>query len=95
LECREVIFSRHAVERMFERGLSPRDVRTVLEHGEVIEEIPDDKPLPSRLLLGFVEGGPLHVLAAFDRSDGTCIVVTTYRPDPSLWGPDFKTRRSR
>lgn len=95
MECSEVIFSRHAVERMFERGLSPRDVRTVLEHGEVIAEIPDDKPLPSRLLLGSVGGGPLHVLMAFDPSDGRCIVVTTYRPDPTLWEPDFKARRSR
>jgi Domain of unknown function (DUF4258) len=95
LECKRVTFSRHAVERMFERSLSPGDVRTVLEHGEVIAEFPDDTPFPSRLMLGSVGGGPLHVLVAFDRADGACIIVTTYRPDSALWEPDFKTRRSR
>lgn len=95
MECTRVFFSRHAVERMFERSLSPGDVRTVLQHGEVIASFPDDKPFPSSLVLGLVAGQPLHVLVAFNASEGTCMVVTTYRPDPDLWESDFRSRRSR
>jgi hypothetical protein len=47
----------------------------------------------SALLLGFTHGAPLHVLVARDDDRGNCYVVTVYRPDPELWGSDFKTRR--
>lgn len=40
MKCSKLIFSRHAVERMFEREISPEDVRTVVSTGEVIVEYP-------------------------------------------------------
>jgi len=80
---------------MFQRGISTRAVEDVaLRSSVVVEEYPDDEPFPSRLLLAWIGGEPLHVHLAEDRAGGTLIVVTTYRPDPARWEQDF-TRRTR
>lgn len=65
----------------------------VINKGEFITEYPDDKPLPSFLILGFVDAGPIHVVAAVDQESQTCHIITAYRPDPILWSEDFKLRR--
>jgi hypothetical protein len=93
LECREIWFSRHAIERMFERGISPEVIRGVVESGEAIALYGDDKPHPSALLLGFLENRAIHVVVARDPDSYRCHVVTVYVPTPELWGDDFKTRR--
>ena len=49
-----VLFSAHAVKRMFERGFSHQVVCRVADMGQVIENHPDDTPYPSSLLLGWV-----------------------------------------
>ena len=45
----------------------------------------------SRLLLGFVAGRPIHVLAA--DSGHEIIIVTVYEPDPNLWALGFERRK--
>ncbi|MDG4595863.1 MAG: DUF4258 domain-containing protein [Candidatus Contendobacter sp.] len=87
-----LVFREHALLRMAERGISHQDVKAALERGEVIRHYPDDTPYPSRLLLHWIEGQPLHVVAA-PVGDDTEIVITVYRPDPALWEPDFKRKR--
>jgi hypothetical protein len=82
----------HAIRRMFERKISPTEVEDALRHGEEIESYPHDEPYPSRLLLGFTDGSPLHVVAAYNAQDDLTIVITLYRPDPSRWSADFCTR---
>ena len=42
-------YGRHAVQRMFERGITQADVQGALSAGRVIEDYPTDYPLPSRL----------------------------------------------
>ncbi len=78
---------------MFQRRIGVADVREVVERGETIEGRPDDLPYPSRLVLGFVEGRPLHVVVAEDVGASVAIVVTVYEPDRALWRPGFKRRR--
>ena len=95
MQCRDLTFSGHAIRRMFERQVSPVQVRAVIEDGEVVADYPGDTPWPTRLLTGNPDGEPLHVVVALDAGSGVCRVVTVYRPDPSLWGADFKTRRTR
>lgn len=46
------MFSGHAVQRMFEREISPAEVREVLKSGETINEYSNDNPYPSKLILG-------------------------------------------
>ncbi|MCC7390286.1 MAG: DUF4258 domain-containing protein [Phycisphaerales bacterium] len=89
-----IIFRVHAVQRMFRWGVSETDVRSVLESGETIEDRPDELPYPVRLILGRVEGRPLHVVAAFDEPGGTIIVITVYEPDPARWSDGFRRRKN-
>lgn len=78
---------------MFERGISPSDVRSVLERGETIGDYADDRPHPSRLVLGWIRKRPLHVVAARRTDRNETIVITVYEPDPELWEPGFRKRR--
>jgi hypothetical protein len=94
MDCTRVIFSGHGIQRMFHRGIGRNAVLAVLSTGEAIANYPDDDPYPSRLLLGWVDVRPLHVVAACDPETETCIVVTAYEPSASLWAADFKTRRA-
>jgi hypothetical protein len=90
---RRLIFRDHATRRMMQRGIRARDIRFVLEHGEVIENYPDDTPYPSQLLLGWVRGRPLHVVAAEHLTLPFTFIITVYEPDPNNWEPDFTHRR--
>jgi len=92
MDCKSVKFSRHVIERMFTRRIAAQDILDVLRHGESVEEYPDDTPFPSRLLLGWCNDFPLHVVAAHEPESGVCVVITAYIPDTMQWGADFKTR---
>ena len=95
MDCRNLSFSGHAIQRMFERKISPGEVRQAVRLGEVVAEYPDDAPFPSCLLL--FEGGmkPLHVVVGVDAASGRCHIITVYSPDPELWEADFRTRKTR
>lgn len=95
MECTEVLFSRHAMQRMYERGFDPHNIALAISAGEVIVSYPDDRPFPSVLLLGVVEATPIHVVVAKDGTTGDCYVVTVYVPDPLRWTEDFRIRRIR
>ena len=60
---------------------------------EVIENYPDDNPYPSRLLLGWCQERPLHVVVAENAQDDEWIIITAYEPDPAQWDADFKRRK--
>ncbi|MBI2894254.1 MAG: DUF4258 domain-containing protein [Deltaproteobacteria bacterium] len=92
MNCSELIFTGHALTKMFARGIPPEEVRGVLGDGETIAEYPDDKPHPSRLLLGTVHGRVLHVVVARDDATQRCYVITVYEPEHTKWSPDFKRR---
>ncbi len=62
MDCDRIVFSGHAIPRMFERQIDSNDVESVLRTGEVIAEYPDELPYPSCLMLGFVEGRAIHVV---------------------------------
>ncbi len=40
--CQNLVFSRHAIQQMFYRRISKKEVEAVIVYGEVIEENPDD-----------------------------------------------------
>ena len=93
MDCKIVIFSNHAVQQMFFRRISREDVKAVIAYGEIIEEMPDDEPFPSYLILDFVGGQPVYVVLSQDVTRQTCYVVTAYVPNLGLWNDDFRTRR--
>ena len=90
----QVVYQRHAVERMAQRGIREEDVEHVLLTGETIESYPDDTPYPSELLLGWCEEQALHIVVATDAASRRKIVITVYIPDPNRWEDNFRRRRS-
>ncbi|AEH45816.1 hypothetical protein Thein_1962 [Thermodesulfatator indicus DSM 15286] len=88
----KLLFSRHALEKMRERKISVEEVKKTISSGETIKEYRHDKPFPSRLVLGFPEGRPLHVVLAEDP-EGVKYIITVYEPDPSLWEDGFRRRK--
>ena len=90
-----VKYSGHALTQMFNRKISKEDVRNVIDNGEVIKEYPDDKPYPSKLMLGFPNKRPVHVVLSYDTGNKTRYIITAYVPDPQLWNEDFKKKIRR
>ena len=88
-----LVFRVHAIQRMYQRGVSEAEVRHVISTGEMIEEYPDDTPYTSRLVLGWYGSRPLHVVVADNVDDQENVVITVYEPDPGEWEPDWKRRR--
>ena len=93
MNCDRVVFTGHAVQRMFERRIQKDHIRDLLQTGEVIADYPDNVPFPSSLILGFLGNRPIHIVVAFDGLTKTCHIVTVYEPDPGHWSDDFRTRR--
>jgi hypothetical protein len=91
----KIVYRQHAIRRMFEREISADDVLSILRNGQTIESYPDDKPYPSRLILGTRESRPMHVVIADNLADDTKIVITVYEPDPVLWNDDFTTWKNK
>jgi len=87
-----VIFRVHAIRRMFERGIGVDEAVQAIAAGETIESYPEDTPFPSRLILAWVGGDPLHVVIADNQADGETIVITAYRPEPGVWDAGFRKR---
>ena len=89
----DVIFAFHAYLRMRQHGISEEAVFEVLQSGTTIKWYPEDRPFPSRLILGYWEGQPVHVVAADDAVHSRTVVITVYGPEPGLWEQGFSKRR--
>lgn len=85
-------YSRHAIERAYERDIDLNDVEGVVEYGEKVAEYPNDKPHESFLFMRVIDKKPLHVCFA-RLSAEVCIVITVYEPDMLNFESDFKTRK--
>ncbi len=94
MDCNDILLSKHALKRMFEREIAPEAVFHVVREGEIIHHYPDEQPYPAWLLLGFWQEQPIHLVLARDEASGTCWIVTVYRPDPARWDETFKRRKS-
>ena len=93
MENRQLVFRDHAIRRMSQRGISEVEIGVALAGGEIIEDYPEDQPYPSRLVLGWVAGRPLHLVVADNPSSMETYVITAYEPDPDLWEGDFRRRK--
>jgi len=63
-ECKSKKFTRHAIQKMFQRNVTKSEIDNVISKGQIIEEYSKDSPLPSFLLLGFNDNRPLHIVIA-------------------------------
>jgi hypothetical protein len=83
----------HAIRQMSkpDRMITTSDIRTVIYHGEIIENYPDDIRGYSCLMLGVAGGRPLHVVCA--PKDDYLAIITAYLPDSQEWVDNFKKRK--
>lgn len=88
-----VLWKKHALERMMERGISRNQVKQAILQGSIIEYYPDDYPIPS-LLLARLQPEQLHAVVAYDAASQQCHVITAYYPDLTHFEADLITRRS-
>lgn len=78
---------------MLKRNISVEQVKNAIKKGEEIRSYPDDKPYPSKLLLGYENELPLHIVIAQNYVENIIIVITAYHPELDIWMENFKTRR--
>jgi len=88
-----IIFRVHAVQRMFERNVSARNIAQALDSGEIIEDYSAEMPEPSRLILGYRGKRPFHVVTSENPNTNETIIITVYIPDPGKWSKDFRGRK--
>lgn len=84
-------FTRHALERLFQRSISPAECEFAVRNGKIIREYPDDKPFPSKLYLGYTGLRMLHVVVSFEKN--IAHVITAYEPTLEIW--DNKLERKQ
>jgi len=89
-----LVFRVHAIQRMYQRNITELEVRYVIATGEIVEDYPADTPYPSRLLLGWQDNRPLHVVVADNFDEMENVVITAYEPDPDIWEGDFRRRKT-
>ena len=89
----KIMFSNHAVHQMFQRRISVDDVNFVLLNGVLVNEYPEDKPLPSKLLFAVCNNRSLHVVCTENQNENEIIIVTAYEPSPEIWEKDFVVRK--
>lgn len=92
--CQILHYSRHALDRMFQRGISPDVIERIAQEGSIIATYPDDKPYPSKLMLGFDGVRPIHIVMAVEPETKEYVIVTVYQPDPALWDETYSRRRA-
>ena len=87
-----VLWKKHALECMMERGISRAQVKHAILQGSIVEYYPDDYPIPS-VLLATAEPEPLHAVVVYDAASQLCHVITAYRPDLTHFQADLITGR--
>ena len=90
----KILFRVHAVQRMFERKVSVKNVSQALESGITIDDYSAEMPEPGRLILGYRGQRPFHVVASENSATGRITIITVYIPEPGKWDKEFKRRRS-
>ena len=89
----KIMYRSHAIQRMFERDVSVRNVSQALFSGETIEDYSAEMPEPSRLILGFQGKRPFHIVTSENRETNETTIITVYLPDPGKWNKDFRRRK--
>ena len=88
-----LLFLPHAIRQMSrpDRLITTSEIHSVIEHGEIIEDYPEDVRGHSCLILGYGEGRrAIHVVCS--PKDEYLAIITAYLPDEDEWSDDFKVR---
>ncbi len=81
----------HFLYRIEKRRIKLSDIKNAILNGEIIEQVLDDYPNPSVLILGYTNDTPLHIAIGVD--DDKLWLITAYYPTLNIWEADYKTRK--
>ena len=86
--------SDHGYDELDEDGIVPSDVIAGVSTAVAVEDYSDRLRGPSVLTLQHdANGRPIHVVWAIPAGERRpAVLVTAYRPEPTLWDRDFKRR---
>ena len=91
-KAENIIITLHGQLRLRERKITVDDVINAIDHGEIIEQYPEDYPFPSCLILGIsLHDVYIHVVVSMNEE--RIYLITAYIPDPDEWEEDLKTRK--
>lgn len=93
IRARRILWTYHVNMRLEQRSIPREMIIQAAESYEMVEGYPDDKYLPSYLLLGRCQEKAFHVLFAADIDEQNVRIVTAYYPSLEEWEADLKTRR--
>jgi len=87
--------SQHAFRRLLSHSIRSDDLVVTIVSAVVLEDYPSYYSGPAVLVLQYdANRAPLHAVWGIEKgTDEPAVLVTAYRPDPSLWSDDFRTRR--
>ena len=91
----QLLYSTHALQRMFSRSITQDEVENCLIHGITIAEYPNDTPYSSKLLSFTSSIRTIHIVTAYNPEENKHIIITAYIPNPDLWNEDFTSRRKK
>jgi hypothetical protein len=91
---RQILWTYHVNMRLQGRYITREAILDTVDTYELVESYPQDKYLPSYLVLAYDGSGAFHVLFATDVAAENVRVVTAYRPSADEWEGDGKTRRT-
>lgn len=94
LQVRRIYWTHHVNMRMKDRVITRSMILENVADYEIIEAYPEDKYLPTYLVMTRHGGKAIHVLFATDTEEDNVRVVTAYSPSPDEWNPDMKTRKT-
>ena len=89
-----ILFSLHALHQMYrpDRMISTKEIRMVIQEGEIIEGYPENAKGPSCLMLGKgVDDRPIHIVCS--PKDEYLAIITAYLPSEQEWSEDFRVRK--
>lgn len=89
---RKVYWTYHVNMRLAGRFIARQAKLDAVDTYELVEAYPDDKYLPSYLVLGQSAADSFHVVFAADIEGDNVRVVTAYRPDPDKWDGSRRRR---
>ena len=89
----QVLWTYHVMMRVRGRSISRESILGLSASYSLVESYPDDKYLPSYLVLAQEGDEAFHVLFAADVLGQNVRVVTAYRPSLDEWESDLRTRR--
>lgn len=91
----EVRISDHGYDELAADGIFVRDIVASLPNAEALEDYPEFPKGPCVLVLELDrDGKPVHAVWGIPKGkEGPAVLITAYRPEPSRWTDDFRSRK--